>query len=193
MCFHWNSFHRHFSGGRNGHNKRRHHGHKQHNGANSAIASLESQGKLGAPDLQGTDANTPTASPPTAHRRGPRRHSGGKGFVWKQVGFSECSKTCGGGNNNLNVNIQLETNVIKTKLCLQVFNRHWSFVSGSIIKFQWPITAVETKIVYLQRQFDAIPNRVQLSKWIVSVVTRDLSSLSSFFLLLLLFLSRKMR
>lgn len=57
---------------------------------------LESQGKLGAPDLQGTDANAPTAAPPS-HRRGPRRHSGGKGFIWKQVGFSECSKTCGGG------------------------------------------------------------------------------------------------
>ena len=70
------------SGGRNG--KRRQHG-SRNNG------SLDSQGKHGlTPELQGTDAN--------ADRRGPRRHSNGKGFSWKKVGFSECSKTCAGGN-----------------------------------------------------------------------------------------------
>ena len=87
-----------FSGGRTP-NKRRQHGHRIHNkqggggGAASSSAPGE-QGKLGSPELQAIDPNVATPPP---HRRGPRRHSNGKGFVWKQVGFSECSKTCGGG------------------------------------------------------------------------------------------------
>ena len=82
------------SGGRSG-NKRRQHGHRIHNKAGGAVNSLGDQGKHGGQsELQAIDPNAPTPPP---HRRGPRRHSNGKSFVWKQVGFSECSKTCGGG------------------------------------------------------------------------------------------------
>ena len=76
------------------HGKRRHHGHKNGGGGGGGGGSLKNVGKLdigpGAGDVQGTDAN--------ADRRAPRRHaSGQKTFAWKQVGFSECSKSCGGG------------------------------------------------------------------------------------------------
>lgn len=82
------------SGGRSA-NKRRQHGHRIHNKAGGAVNSLGDQGKHGGQsELQAIDPNAPTPPP---HRRGPRRHSNGKSFVWKQVGFSECSKTCGGG------------------------------------------------------------------------------------------------
>lgn len=87
------------SGGRSG-NKRRQHGHRIHNKAGGAVNSLGDQGKHGGqPELQAIDPNAPTPPP---HRRGPRRHSNGKSFVWKQVGFSECSKTCGGGEPTTN-------------------------------------------------------------------------------------------
>ncbi|XP_046649174.1 thrombospondin type-1 domain-containing protein 4-like isoform X2 [Daphnia pulicaria] len=79
-------------------NKRRQHGHRIHNkpsgGAAGSSSAPGEQGKLGSPELQAIDPNVATPPP---HRRGPRRHPNGKGFVWKQVGFSECSKTCGGG------------------------------------------------------------------------------------------------
>ncbi|XP_045026312.1 thrombospondin type-1 domain-containing protein 4 isoform X2 [Daphnia magna] len=81
-------------------NKRRQHGHRIHNkqgGVRTAGTSSSApgeQGKLGSPELQAIDPNVATPPP---HRRGPRRHPNGKGFVWKQIGFSECSKTCGGG------------------------------------------------------------------------------------------------
>lgn len=89
------------SGGRP--NKRRQHGHRIHNKGGVA-SSLEDQGKHShsSPELQAIDPNVRTPPPPS-HRRGPRRHPNGKGFIWKQVGFSECSKTCGGGNHHFHL------------------------------------------------------------------------------------------
>jgi len=46
-------------------------------------------------DVQATDANVEASVAP--RRRQHQRHRHSKTFSWKQVGFSECSKTCGGG------------------------------------------------------------------------------------------------
>ncbi|EFX88574.1 hypothetical protein DAPPUDRAFT_191054 [Daphnia pulex] len=63
--------------------------------ANSNIVPRPSNNP--SPTVQKLQAIDPNVATPPPHRRGPRRHPNGKGFVWKQVGFSECSKTCGGG------------------------------------------------------------------------------------------------
>ena len=46
-------------------------------------------------DVQATDANAEGGAAPRRRQHHRQRHS--KSFSWKQVGFSECSKTCGGG------------------------------------------------------------------------------------------------
>ena len=77
--------------GHRGHGRRRQHN-KQHQ---QQLQSLESQGKHLQSELQGIEAGNGHSG---GDRRAPRRHANGKGFTWKQIGFSECSKTCGGGN-----------------------------------------------------------------------------------------------